>query len=292
MATSAPFGSRPRAARLLGAALAALALALSGCGGSSSNALLQDVSIVLADYLIIDLNTGAIDARADVPDIATNSAYRTNKMVFKAIAAGSATLGQAAGTWCAQADETPSAANLQKYYIGVFEVTQAQWTLLAGTTPWNNVQPAAVVGGVTSSANWPAFNITHNVAAQALVNASAALHRTVALPTDAQWEYAARAGSTGFFPWGNSRSDLVAANYALVQETSAGHVGPDPVGSLLPNAFGIYDMIGNVWEMTSSGNLRGGSWSDTLAQARCANKNTLTATTAHAAVGLRLVLVP
>jgi formylglycine-generating enzyme required for sulfatase activity len=278
--------------RLAFAALAAATLGLSGCGGSQTNTLLQDVSIVLADYLVVDLNTGAIDPRADIPDLQTNSEYRTTKMVFKAVTGGSGGVGQAAGTFGAQSDETPGAASLPKYYIGVFEVTQAQWQLLTGTTPWTAVTPGTIVGGVTAVPAAPAFNITHNIAAQGLLTASAALHTTFDLPSDAQWEYACRAGSTGYFSWGNSRSDLTAATYALVQETSAGNAGPQVVGSFAPNAFGLYDMHGNVWEMTKGGSIRGGSWSDTLAQARCANKAAIASTTAHALVGLRLVLNP
>jgi formylglycine-generating enzyme required for sulfatase activity len=270
------------------------AIGLGGCGGGGSQTsdLLQDVSIVLADYLVLDLATGAIEARHDVPDLATNSAYRRTKMVFKAVAGGGAALGQPVGSFGQQSDEAPSSTAVPKFYIGVFEVTQAQWQLVTSTTPWANVTPASVVGGVTNDPDAPAFNITHNIAAQALATASGTLHAVLDMPSDAQWEYACRAGGSGYFSWGNARDEATAGTYALVQETAAGAVGPKAVGSFSPNAWGIYDMHGNVWEMTKDGNIRGGSWSDTLPQARAANKALIDPRTAHALVGLRLVLAP
>jgi formylglycine-generating enzyme required for sulfatase activity len=279
-------------AAAVGLILAAVSTTGCGGGGGKSANLLQDVSIDLANYIVLDLTTGTIEARADVPDLATNSAYRNTKMVFRAISAGSASLGQAAGTFGAQSDETPHAVNLHKFFIGVFETTQGQWQTLTGTTPWANVVPPSVVGGLTSNPDVPAFNLSYNAAAQALATASTRLHATLELPTDDQWEFACRAGSPGVFAWGDTHTDTAAAPFALVAETNAGHVGPSPVGSLAPNALGLYDMEGNVWEISKEGHIRGGSWNDTLPQARCANRVTLDPTTAHALVGVRLVLAP
>ena len=68
------------------------------------------------------------------------------------------------------------------------------------------------------------------------------------LPTEAEWEYAARAGTTTFYSWGNSESEAI--HYAWYQKNAydVGEQYPHPVGLKQPNPWGLYDMHGNVWE--------------------------------------------
>jgi len=295
-----PLFAATHAATRAAAGMAALAIVatLAGCtgsvgvGGSASGGLLQNVSIISSQYVVLDLTTGAIEARQDVPDLTdSGSDYRTTKMVFRAIAAGQGTIGAAPGNFASANDPAPQTVVVAKYYIGVFDVTQAQWQLMTATTPWTQVNPLTVVkDGINPEA--PAYNLSADAVNAGLATANAHLGVALALPTDIQWEYAARAGSTGTFSWPGGHSDQTAANYAEVAETAAGHVGPVAVGSLAPNAFGLYDTAGNVWELTSGGGMRGGSWSDPLTAARPANKVTISHGTAYALAGMRLVLSP
>lgn len=282
-----------------------IAALLPGCGGGvgvgdSQGNFSSTVGTLTGSYLIVDLATGARESRVSIPDLTSNDVYRTTKMVFKAIEAGSGQVGTpAAGTPVAifgvQADEPLGSGSVVKYHIGVFEVTQDQWTRIAGTTPWEHPALSTLGGGVGSTvAARPAFALSRDTIEAALT--AVAGRYAFDLPTAGQWEYACRAGATTSFSWGNLGGTPVgdAANYAFVSETSQGQIGPRMVGSLAPNAFGLYDMHGNVWEWTKGGvgTVMGGSWRDTLPQARCANKNDLDRSKAHALVGVRLILTP
>ena len=89
------------------------------------------------------------------------------------------------------------------------------------------------------------------------------------------------------FHWSDDLSATTAGQYAVVRETGA--TGPAVVGSKLPNAFGLYDMHGNAFEMDSDGNLRGGSWNCNLITTRAGNATSIGGAVDHGLVGLRVV---
>ncbi|MGE3536009.1 MAG: formylglycine-generating enzyme family protein [Candidatus Tectimicrobiota bacterium] len=121
------------------------------------------------------------------------------------------------------------------FYLGKYEVTQAQWQAVMGKNP----------SLFTGEANRPVDQITWEDTQAFLARLNAMEGRNLyRLPTEAEWEYAARAGSSTIFPFGNDAKQL--GDYAWYRGNSEHKT--HPVGQKKPNAWGFYDMIGNVWE--------------------------------------------
>jgi formylglycine-generating enzyme required for sulfatase activity len=119
------------------------------------------------------------------------------------------------------------------FYMGVTEVTQAQYQAIMGTNPSN-------FKGETN----PVEMVSWNDATEFCKKLSEKTRQAVRLPTEAEWEYACRAGTATAFSFGDSESVL--GDYAWCKSNSGGKT--KPVGQKKPNAWGLYDMHGNVWE--------------------------------------------
>ena len=119
------------------------------------------------------------------------------------------------------------------YFIGKNEVTQEQWEAVMGDNP-----------SQIKGAKLPVTNISWNDCQNFISKLNAKTESNYRLPTEAEWEYACRSGAKSAYSVGNkiTKND---ANY----ENAKG--GAKPVGSYKPNAFGLYDMHGNVWEFCS-----------------------------------------
>ncbi len=153
----------------------------------------------------------------------------------------------------------------REYYLAKFPVTQGEWVAIMGTMPWR------VKKGYVEGEDQPATHVSWGEAVEFIeklnVMEGKLLYR---LPTEEEWEYACRAGSTGKYCFGDDVKLL--RNYAWFHD-NAGNVDerhPRRVGHKKPNSWGLYDMHGNVWEWCQDWydsseiykTARGGSWGD------------------------------
>jgi len=118
------------------------------------------------------------------------------------------------------------------YYMGKYEVTQEQWEGVMGNNPSKG----------TIGAKVPVTSVSWEDCQEFIKKLNAKTNGGYRLPTEAEWEYACRAGTTTAYSFG----DVITPNDANYQDSKMGK--PLAVGSYKPNAFGLYDMHGNVWE--------------------------------------------
>ncbi|RMH16677.1 MAG: hypothetical protein D6698_09370 [Gammaproteobacteria bacterium] len=131
--------------------------------------------------------------------------------------------------------ESLQEVTLGGFKIGRYEVTQAQWKMIMGNNPSH-----------FKGENRPVENVSWNDAQEYIRRLNALTGKHFRLPTEIEWEYAARAGSQTPFSWGES----IGVNQANCDGCGSQWDNKEtaPVGSFQPNAFGLYDMQGNVWE--------------------------------------------
>ncbi|MBX7221387.1 MAG: SUMF1/EgtB/PvdO family nonheme iron enzyme [Blastocatellia bacterium] len=220
-------------------------------------------------------------------------------MEFVMIRSGTFVMGSAE----IETEKPPHTVNIVRpFYLSKYPTTQAQWE--------------AVMGGNPSEF----FGDDHPVESVSWINIQEFLKRLNSrgeklwyrLPSEAEWEYACRAGSTGRFCFGDDEAHL--GNYAWFDENSDN--GTSPVGQKEPNVWGLHDMHGNVWEWCqdwyhesyvgapTDGSaredepekkfrvLRGGSWLDVARYCRAARRLNLGPEIGISGAGFRVAAVP
>jgi len=227
-------------------------------------------------YMVVDLSEGTNATRYPVtyldavPAGGWTGEYKTEKLVLRRIGPGTFVMGSPTNEVGRRNEETPHEVTLNEpFYMGVFEVTQKQWERVMGNWPsyFSNVscreeRPVEQVSYMdirrrASGANWPANNNTDDSSFMGRLRNLSAL--TFDLPTEAQWEYACRAGTrTALYNGQNLTSTQFDANatevgrykgnkgYSVKSDNTT--KGTAKVGSYSPNAWELYDMLGNVWE--------------------------------------------
>ena len=129
----------------------------------------------------------------------------------------------------------------QGFWLGKYEITQEQWRSVMGTSPWSGERYVQV------NVNHPAVYISWNDMQEFIRRLNVAEGSEVyRLPTEAEWEYACRAGTTTRYWFGDDKSRL--GDYAWYRDNDAGERYAREVGTKLRNSRGVYDMHGNVHE--------------------------------------------
>lgn len=130
------------------------------------------------------------------------------------------------------------------FWMGKYELTKAQWTAVMGTTPWSGQSY------VLDDPNSPAVYVSWNDAQSFITALNSYTGLTFRLPSEAEWEYACRAGTTSRFYWGDDPSYTVGNDYCWwrYNADNVGECYAHVVGLKLPNFFGLCDMSVNVWE--------------------------------------------
>jgi sulfatase modifying factor 1 len=233
-------------------------------------------------------------------------------MTFVLIPGGTFTMGSPADEQGRRSDEAAHEVTIGRpFYMQTTEVTVKQWRAVMGTRLFFKKRGAD---------NMPVVDVSWDDCMEFLKKLNALNDGVYRLPTEAEWEYACRGGNASIYGWGDT-IDCTKAMYAnntlktadcvkSVQSKGLPADEPAPVGSYASNAWGLYDMPGNVWEWCQgwygpyqkgtvvdpqgprSGSekvRRGGSWYGPWQRCRCANRNFSHPASRYQTTGFRLV---
>ena len=221
------------------------------------------------------------------------------------IPAGTFLMGSPDNDSQAYKDEKPQhqVTITQPFYIGKYPITQEQYEAIMGNNP----------SYFKNGGKYPVEYVSWNDAQEFCQKLSKLTGKTYRLPTEAEWEYAARAGNQSSYYYGDDENQL--GDYAWYEENSNNQTYP--VGQKKPNKWGLYDMLGNVWEWCeddrhdnyngapTDGKVwidnncsqseyrirRGGSWFDDSKCCRCAIRGMIFPAWCDSINGFRVVMV-
>lgn len=236
------------------------------------------------------------------PGPSTSTTWRDpiTGMEFVKVPGGSFKMGCHANAGECRSNERPArTVQMDGFWMGKYEVTQGQWIRIMGNNP-----SAYQTGG-----NYPVETVSWIDVQEFIRRLNRLSSAKFRLPSEAQWEFACRAGgkSITFGTWNGSWSHLTGNSGGTLD----GHEYTAPVGSFPPNALGMYDMSGNVWEWVQDiytknyGNvginnpiftgpgadrvIRGSGWDFTSRGLRCSSRNSSNPSSRGGWKGFRLV---
>ncbi len=282
----------------------------------SKTSKIENRTLDLAFNTPFNLAKQLVEQKSVPLSIKDKRSFTVNGVTFNMIyvQGGTFTMGATSeqGNDAADSEKPAHQVKLSDYYIGETEVTQALWQAVMGTTIQQqrnkvNYSDRPLVG---TSPEHPMYYINWNECRDFVQKLSQLTEQTFRLPTEAEWEFAARGGnkSAGYKYSGSNRLNDVAWYMETTNES-----GTKPVATKQANELGIYDMSGNVWEwcsdgidryrgglhinpqVSSSGTcpvMRGGSWDFGARSCRVSSRSFCAHEHRQNLLGLRLVLVP
>ena len=256
-------------------------------------------------YYRIIIDTGSVTFESETrtfETLKTIFSLTVNGVIFEMVYVEGGTFDMGATTEQgsdAESDEKPvHSVTLDGYYIGKCEVTQELWEAVMGSNPSH-----------FKGAQNPVENVSWNDCQEFVSRLNSLTGRTFRLPTEAEWEYAARGGNKSLHYKYSGSDNIDEVAWYNNNSGSSTHA----VGTKSPNELGIYDMSGNVWEWCSdwyggysagaqtnpqgpsSGSyrvLRGGSWINYAGNCRVSIRSYDDPGNSNINFGLRLILVP
>ena len=211
---------------------------------------------------------------------------------------------------CDSDEQNVRRVTVDGFYIGMLEVTQSQWEKVVGTSIYQQKSKANGSNTYGVGPDYPMYYVSWDEAMEFCRLLSNKTGRTYTLPTEAQWEYAARGGNKNESAKYAGSNMIDAVAWYTDNSGSSTHI----VGSKRANALGIYDMSGNVWEWCkdwyassyvsydtnnpvgpSSGSyrvIRGGGWNYGASYCRVAIRGSCSPGSRGNGLGFRVVLLP
>jgi formylglycine-generating enzyme required for sulfatase activity len=268
-----------------------------------------------ADYPAELIDQAKVRVTSPLPPLITLTLPGGVPLEMVWIPAGTFLMGRYSGELGSSSNEAPQHTVTfgSGFYMGKYEITQQQWLAVRGS--WPGAAPSSTYGVGNT---YPAYEVNWNDAQNFITSLNAHLastgqRGTVRLPSEAEWEYACRAGTATRFYWGTDASYTQVGTYAWYTNNGGGKT--HPVGEKLPNSWGLYDMSGNVLEWvqdywhsdytgapadgsawvsptSSSQVLRGGNLLLGAADCRSAHRNSYTSDYRYHYHGFRLLRTP
>ena len=249
-------------------------------------------------FYVIDLSGGPnatrwpVSCLASVPKGGWTDEYKTTKLVLRRIEKGSIS-----GINSEIYGAASSIMIDKPYYIGVFEVTSAQFMLMTGdngvSSRYNDTRPTSGISynrlrGRSAGALYPDSTAVDTTSIIGILRTKTGL-TTLDLPTEAQWEFACRAGTmTDYNNGGSTEADLATLGRYLGNRSDGRggfSRGTTTVGSYAPNRWGLYDMHGNVAELCLE-------WMNTQGDVRVLHGGNYNAGAGSCRSGWRIGVVP